>query len=258
MDTTTFETPGPLRIVIEIPSGSVVVNAGASTDETRIDAESRRGVLEVAQVEEHDGGSTIMVRSKKQGWGSQEHDIRIQCPPSVAVDMTTGSSDLAVRGTASSIEFRAGSGDLSFDEATRDVSVKVGSGDVVGRTVGGTLSMHGASGDVRVGRVTGEVIARTASGDVEIASASGDVNLTTISGDIDLGRLHTGVANMRAVSGDITIGVAEGTSVFLDLGSTSGDARSDLNASEGPGSGDTLELHAATVSGDIRVRRARS
>ena len=51
------------------------------------------------------------------------------------------------------------------------------------------------------------------------------------------------------------MGVSPGTRVWLDLGSTSGDAISELDGSDG---GDaSLEIRAASVSGDILVRRAK-
>lgn len=252
---TSFATPGEVRIVIEIGSGSITVEA-TDTAETRIDVTSRRGVLEVAHVEERDGGSTIMLRSKKRSSG--EHEVEISCPAGADLHVTTGSADLLTRGALAAISFQAGSGDLAFDAVAGDVSVKVGSGDVAGGTVGGSLTMYGASGDIRVSEVVGDLVAKTASGDADLTRVDGDVTITSISGDVRVGRLHAGIANIRAVSGDVEVGVAPGTRVFLDLSSTTGDARSDLTPTEGPGSGDALELHAATVSGDIRVRRARA
>ena len=253
---TSFPTPGGVRIVVEIPSGAITVD-NTDTDETRVDVESRRGgVLEVAHVNDRDGTSTVTLRSKKRSGG--EHDVKVTCPAGADIDVTTGSADLIVRGMAGSIAFRAGSGDLSFDSVAADVSVKVGSGDVTGHTVGGALSMLGASGDVRVGEVGGDLVAKTVSGDAAIGRVGGDLTVTTVSGDIEVARLHTGVANVRAVSGDVEVGIAPGTSAFLDLSATTGDTRSDLSATDGPGEGDTLELHAATVSGDIRIKRARS
>jgi len=76
---------------------------------------------------------------------------------------------------------------------------------------------------------------------------------------VQISSLRSGEAHIRSVAGDVEVGVAAGTRVFLDLSATSGEARSDLAPSEGPaGEGATLELHAATVSGDITVRRARA
>jgi DUF4097 and DUF4098 domain-containing protein YvlB len=252
--TTSFPTPAGVRLVAEIGSGAITVEA-TGTDETRIDVVSSRGTLEVAHVEER-GTATIMLRTKKRFSG--EHDVTVVCPPGADLDISTGSADLLVRGKVASIDFRTGSGDLSFEEVTHDVRIKTGSGDATGNGVGGALVMHGASGDLRIGEVGGDLVAKTASGDADIARVEGDVTITSVSGDIRIGRLRTGKASLRAVSGDVDVAVAPGTSVFLDLVSTSGDTRSDLTPVPGPGSADALELHASAVSGDIRVRRARA
>ena len=62
---------------------------------------------------------------------------------------------------------------------------------------------------------------------------------------------------MKTVSGDVVIGVAPGTSAFLDVSSKSGSTSSDLPVSDVPvdGSALQLEIRANTVSGDVRVRR---
>ena len=256
LQSTAFPTPSGVRLVVEIGSGTVLVDA-VDTVETRIEAESRRGgVLEVAQVQDHDGSCTIFLRSKKRTHG--EHDIKVACPSGADLDVTTGSAELIVHGMVGSIAFRAGSGDLVFEEVATDVNVKLGSGDVVGRTIGGTCSMHGASGDVRVGEVGGDLVMRTSSGDGTFGHVGGDVTVTTVSGDVRIDRIRSGTANIRAVSGDVEVGIAPGSRVFLDLVSTSGDARSDLTPAEGPGEADVLELNAASVSGDIRVRRSKA
>ena len=137
------------------------------------------------------------------------------------------------------------------------MAVKVGSGDAIGKSVGGSFTMHSGSGDVRLLQVAHDVTVKTASGDISTGPIGGDANVTTVSGDVEVASLRTGAAHLRSVSGDVTVGVAAGTQVFLDLSATSGEARSDLAPSEGPtGEGSNLELHVATVSGDIRVRRA--
>ena len=64
---------------------------------------------------------------------------------------------------------------------------------------------------------------------------------------------------MRSVSGDVEIGVARGTRVYLDVSSTSGETVSELDMSGVSEAGGTdMELQVDTVSGDIRITRARA
>ena len=81
--------------------------------------------------------------------------------------------------------------------------------------------------------------------------------MTSVSGDVAFRSLIQGDAQVRSVSGDVEVGVASGTQVFLDLVARAGDARSDLDMMQVPGTAEhMLELKVVTVSGDIRVRRA--
>jgi DUF4097 and DUF4098 domain-containing protein YvlB len=254
MDTMTFPSPGQVRFEIEIGAGEVQATASDRAD-TTVEIDVRKGPDPEVTHREGPDGITITIRAKKAR--RQDYAIFIACPEGTSFEITTGSADMIAKGEVGSIEFRAGSGDLFFQDARGDVAVKVGSGDAIGKSVGGSFTMHSGSGDVRLQQVARDVTVKTASGDISTGPIGGDANVTTVSGDVEVASLRTGSAHLRSVSGDVTVGVAAGTHVFLDLSATSGEARSDLAPSEGPtGESSNLELHVATVSGDIRVRRA--
>ena len=73
-----------------------------------------------------------------------------------------------------------------------------------------------------------------------------------------MGSVAVGSTTVRSVSGDVEIGVARGTRVYLDIGSTTGDTVSELDMSDGASGrgGADLELQVGTVSGDIRIVRS--
>ena len=63
--------------------------------------------------------------------------------------------------------------------------------------------------------------------------------------------------SVRAISGDVAVGVRGGLGVWLDVSSTSGDVQSSLAAERnGDGSAADLELTVNTVAGDITIERA--
>ena len=63
--------------------------------------------------------------------------------------------------------------------------------------------------------------------------------------------------NVRAVSGDVEVGVRGGLGVWLDVSSTSGDVHSALESDAGGGEAAAdLELTLNTVAGDITIDRA--
>jgi hypothetical protein len=85
------------------------------------------------------------------------------------------------------------------------------------------------------------------------------VRAETASGHIEVGSLRQGQARLRTASGDVEVGVAAGTGVWLDLDTASGKSVTDLTmrGDTPPGDGAaTLELRVRTASGDILVRRA--
>jgi hypothetical protein len=254
MEPMTFATPGPVRFVMEFGAGELHVRTGDRPD-ALVEIDVRKGPEPDVTHQESPDGTTITIRAPKSR--RQEYGISIGCPVGASFDVTTGSADMVAHGEVGSVEFRAGSGDLVFQRASGGVAVKVGSGDALGEFVDGDFSMHSGSGDVRVAEVGGTLTVKTASGDIDAGRLGGDADVTTVSGDVRIGSLRTGDAHLRSVSGDVSVGVAEGTRVFLDLAATSGDVRSDLSPSDGPeGDGPRLALHAATVSGDILVKRS--
>ena len=69
---------------------------------------------------------------------------------------------------------------------------------------------------------------------------------------IDHGRLKA-----KTGSGDITVGVADGTAAYLDIATVTGDVTSSLDASEAPSDGDqTVELIIQSGTGDVVLQRA--
>jgi DUF4097 and DUF4098 domain-containing protein YvlB len=258
----TFDTPGGLDLDLTIPAGEITVRA-ADTPVTTLRIEGVRDLddLRIDLAPTGGGRQRLVVAYRaKKAWGlfslGHDLDIDVTVPLGTAVNCSAGTADAKIEGGVGSLTVQMGSGDVRFDEVTGNVSVKTGSGDVSGGSVGGDLTTHGASGDVRVSRVVGSLVARTASGNLRIDEATGVIHATAVSGDLEIRSIGGPRAEMRSVSGDVEVGVPAGRGVYLDLSSTTGDVRSDLDAAPTPSDGPDLELSVSTVSGDVRVRRA--
>jgi DUF4097 and DUF4098 domain-containing protein YvlB len=121
--------------------------------------------------------------------------------------------------------------------------------------------VNSASGDLRVDTVAGEANVQLVSGDLYIREAGDSVRANTVSGDQRFETVAKGRVDLRAISGDINVGVRRGSRLFVDANTVSGATSSDFELSDAPASDDapegtSVEIFAKTVSGDVRIERA--
>ena len=259
----TFDTPGALHVEVRIPAGSIRIRA-EETSQTRLSIQGERDPDDFRIVTDDlpGGGHHLTIehreRVKRFGWRGTELRVNLTVPLGTLLISDTGSADLEVTGRIGAITFRSGSGGCRFHNVDGDVSVKVASGDVTGASVGGGLSYASASGDVRIRQVVGDVVGKGVSGDVSLGTVGGSVRFVTVSGDVVIGSVAVGSTSINSVSGDVEVGVARDTRVYLDIHSASGDTACDLDMtdSDGGAGGPDLELQVGSVSGDIRVVRS--
>jgi DUF4097 and DUF4098 domain-containing protein YvlB len=244
----TFQIPLPLELEVSIPSGDIDVTTVDGEESTIVvDADER--VLEHVEVR-HDG-SRILVTMRKVGFsfslGSLFGDggirVRASVPHGASLKTKTASADLEITGRVRALELNTVSGDVRLrGEVEEGAAVKTVSGDVELDRVGGSLSLQSVSGDLRSGPVGGSVDTKSVSGDIRLESlSSGDVRFSSVSGDVE-------------------VGIAQGSLLDVDAGSTSGDLGSEVPLASEPdgetGDGPTVVLRGRTVSGDVRVFRA--
>jgi DUF4097 and DUF4098 domain-containing protein YvlB len=265
----TFETPGELRLDLRIPAGRIdVETVTGTTTEVELDVRgnSERAETEDARIElrERGGGHELVVAVENAGFGRfwQRADVRlkIRAPEGAHLRATSASADLRARGRFGSLDAEAASGDIEVDDVAGDAAAKTASGDIEIRAVGGGASVNSASGAVELGRVAGPVAVKTASGDARIEDAGADVDVATASGDLRLDAVTAGKVDAKSMSGDMRIGIREGSSLWVDARAMSGDLSSEVELGdepvEGVGEGPHVELHAVSMSGDITVVRA--
>ncbi len=287
MRTETFQTPGDVRTEIRIGSGEIRLDTGEDGQtvvslEPLRDNDASREAVENARVELRERGGSydlvVDVRDRGRGFSfGRGADVRIEirCPDGTSVEAKSGSADVEGRGHFGSVEVECGSGDVEFEDVAKNVKVNAASGDVSIESVGGEARINTASGDVQLSSVKGEAKVNSASGDVllreaggriEVNSASGDVivreagssvGINTASGDQLIGTVAEGRVTLKSASGDLKIGIREGSTLHVDARSRSGEVRSELPVSDTPPEGDAphVELRANTMSGDITVAR---
>lgn len=265
-----FEVSGPVEIDVRLVSGEIEVDA---TLDGRVEVEligtddESRALVEEARValQEHGTPKVVVdVPQRRSGFGfgfifgRQGISCRVRCPEGSTLTARTKSAGVTTRGTLGGVNVATASGEIELERVAGGANVKSASGDVSAREITGGANAQTASGDVSIEIARGPVSVATASGDVEIGEAYDNVSVNSVSGDQHHRAVVQGSVGAHSVSGDIEIGVRQGSRAWLDCNTVSGDTSSELEVTpEVPaGDGPLVEIRAKTVSGDIRITRA--
>lgn len=282
MRSETFATPGPVLLDIDMPAGEIEI-ATADTDETHVELESDshneqvQEMVAAARIDLSRRGDVfhvkIEVRTRHGVWisfsggpdirvGTPEIRLRVSCPAGAQLDVKTKSADMQAHGEYGDLDFKTASGDLSV-ESVRNADVKTASGDVHLETVAGVLDVKTVSGDVHVASVAEDATFQAVSGDVFVHDAGASISASSVSGDQRYEAVVNGRVQLRAVSGDIAVGIRRGSRVFIDANTVSGSTSSEFELSDAPQAAEPaaedaplVEVYAKTVSGDVRLERA--
>jgi DUF4097 and DUF4098 domain-containing protein YvlB len=267
----TFNTPAPISLFVELGSGSLTTEA-IETAETSLEIKGPRAK------EFHvifDGRTLSVIAPHGRFFGrGDSHQVRLRVPTGSelitkmgsadttttgtlgALALKTGSGDIAVERVEGLVVIESGSGDIKGQEFADEVRIKSGSGDIDVRDVRGKTGISTGSGDVVLGTVYAKTVIKTGSGDLQVNRSEGDVSLTTASGDLTIGAAPRGKVTAKNVSGDVRVGIPQGTPVWTDISTVTGDVRNNLASAGKPGKDqDYVELRASTVSGDVHLRQ---
>jgi hypothetical protein len=278
----TFETPEPISATVVVVVGDVRISAGdrgttvvevqpsdASNDEDRKAAEQT--------VVEYANGQLLVKAPKLRSWlprttgGSV--DVTIELPAGSHLHGAGQLADFHCDGRlgecriktglgrirvdrADTLSLKSGTGDISVERATGDAEVTAGSGDVRLRALDAAAVIKNSNGDTWVGEVRGEARLKAANGSIAVDLANAGVGAKSANGDVRLGEVVRGSVVLETHTGDLEVGIREGTAAWLDVSSRVGKLHNSLETAEAPGSSaETVEVRARTSVGDIVVRR---
>jgi DUF4097 and DUF4098 domain-containing protein YvlB len=247
-----FTTPLPLELEVGIPSGDIEVET-AEGEESLVTVDGDERLLEEVEIRQDGNRLTISYRGKGKFAFSlspfaivfgNDLKVRATVPHGAEVKVKTASADTRLGGHFSGLGVNSVSGDVRLR----------------GEVAGGA-KVKTVSGDADLDRVEADVSAQTVSGDLRVGPIGGSAEAKTVSGDIRFDNVVAGDIRFTSVSGDVEIGIAEGSAVDVDAGSTSGDLSSEVPLGSEPllGEGETaptVVLRGRTVSGDVKVFRA--
>ena len=278
-----FDTPRPITATVELVVGDLRIVAAERTDtvvEVRpsdpgSDADVR--AADQTRVEYADG--RLLVKTPKQrGLGlfgkPGSVDVTLDLPAGSDVHAETGAGGIQAAGALAKCQVKVGAGDvrldrvgaLSLDTGAGRVEVEAvagraeistGSGRLQVREIGGSAMLKNSNGDSWLGLVICDLRINAANGDIAVDRAGAGVVANTANGDIRVGAAIRGTVSLKTGFGEIEVGIPAGTAAKLDVSTSFGRVRNQLESAEGPQETDeTLDLRARSSYGDIVIRRA--
>ena len=278
----TYQTPGPITAIIDVPVGDVRVTASDRDDTTVAVEPADPGNAEDRQVAEEThvdyvNGRLVVKGAKLRSWRPRRSGgsivVSVELPAGSQLNGVGGLTHFHADGPLGDCRIRIGAGRIQLGE-TGDLTVKSGASDISVWRVTGDTEIRVATGDVRlgelrsaavikksnddtwIGRADGDLRVSTANGDINIEVANASVSAKTANGSLRVGDAARGELALETHLGDIEIGIREGTSAWLDVRSSAGAVRNELDAAQAPdASADTLEVRARTHLGDVVIAR---
>lgn len=281
----TYDTPHPVTATVELVVGDLRIVAADRTDtvvEVRpsdpgSDADVR--AADQTRVEYADG--LLLVKTPKQrGLGlfgkPGSVDVTVDLPARSKVQVDTGAGGVRTTGTLAACRVKSGAGDVQVDRVEGGrlsleigagrvevdtvagrADISTGSGRLQVREIDGPAVVKNSNGDSWIGLVTGDLRINAANGDIAVDRAGGDVVASTANGGITVGAVTRGTVSLKTGFGEIEVGIPAGTAAKLDVSTSFGRIRNQLESTDGPQETDeTIDLRARSSYGDIVIRRS--
>jgi DUF4097 and DUF4098 domain-containing protein YvlB len=283
MATYETRTPGPISVTLELGAGDVRIAASDRTDtivEVRPSNEADESDVKAAQqvrVDYTNGTLRVIgpkVRVLDFSHRTRSVEVSIELPSGSEVSAETQMGDFRWAGRLGEcrLETSAGNvwlertgplrlhtsaGHVTAEVITGRAEISTGSGQVQIGEVDGAAVVKNSNGATTIGVITGDVRVRAGNGDIRLGRAGSSVDAKTSNGSIRLGEVARGSVALETGTGDLEIGIAEGTAARLTANSKFGHVRNQLaNATRPEETGETVEVRASTSYGDIAIHRS--
>jgi hypothetical protein len=259
---------------VEVGGARVKVNASDRTDTVvrvePIDGASRKDVKVAEKTTVEFAGGQLSVKTKAAGDKDGSVAITIDLPAGSTLAAYLAHSDIHTDGPLGESELHMASGRVQLDRISA-LRANISSGEVAIGHIAGRAKIDGGAFAMRIGAVDGAVGLSNSGGQVWIGHAAADVEFssgscdfdidradasiaaTTASGAIRIGRMTHGQAKLMNGSGNIEVGISEGTAAHIDVNSERGSVRNSVSSN---GSDSEVSVHARTRHGDIVIHPA--
>jgi hypothetical protein len=274
----TFATAGPIVATVEVGGAKVRVTASDRTDAVvlvePIDKANRSDVKVADKTKVAFADGQLSVKTTVAGSKNGSIAITIDLPTGSSLAAYLAHSAVQTDGPLGECELHMASGQVQLDRIDA-LKANVASGEVAIGHIAGPASVDGGAFVLRIGAVEDTVRLSNSGGqawighagaDVDLGSAScdfdidradGSVTGSTSSGAIRIGRMTNGQAKLRNGSGNIEVGISEGTAASIDVNSERGAVHNFVSSQGEPGPSDAkVSVHVRTRHGDITLQRA--
>jgi hypothetical protein len=265
---------------VEVAGAQVRVTASDRTDTVvlvePVNAASRKDVRVADKTTVDFADGQLAVKTTVSGDKDGSVTITIDLPAGSHLIAYLAYSGVHVDGPVGACELQMASGRVELDRIDA-LRANISAGEVAIGHVAGRADIEGAAYAVRIGEAGGpagiassggrawighaaaDLELSSGSGDFDIDRADGSVTATTGSGAIRIGRMTHGQAKLMNGSGDIEVGISDGTAAVLDVNSERGSVRNSVVSPENPDASDAeVTVYARTRHGDIIIGRAAS
>jgi len=277
----TYSTPEPIQAVVEFAVGEARISAsdrGDTVVEVRPSDANHDADVQAAErtrVEFVAGRLEVKGPKQRRPFGKAGSiDVTVALPTGSRLSgtsgmgtfrsegqlgnsrLSTGAGDILLAGTGT-LDANSGVGAVTVEEVDGTADVSTGSGRIRLGAVHGNAEIKNSNGDTWVGEVRGDLRVKSANGSVDVDRAQGGVEATTANGALRVGGLTKGSASLKTALGAVEIGIADGTAAQLDLHTTLGTVRNQMEVTDRPDPADqVVEVYARTGYGDITIRRS--
>jgi hypothetical protein len=275
----TFDTPGPIAATVVVAGAQVRVTASDRTDTVvlvePIDKASKTDVKVANKTKVDFAGGQLSVKTTVSGDKNGSVVITIDLPAGSSLVAYLAHSSVHADGSFGECELHMASGRVQLDRINA-LQANIAAGEVtIGHIAeranidGGAFAMRisevrdtvklssSGAGQTWIGHASADLDLSSAHGGFDIDRADGSVTAKTADGAIRIGRLTRGQAELMNRSGNIEVGISEGTAARVDGNSERGLVRNSVPSQENPDTSDNeVTVHARTRYGDIIIQGA--
>jgi DUF4097 and DUF4098 domain-containing protein YvlB len=275
----TFDTPGPIAATVVVGGAEVRVTASDRTDTVvlvePINKASRSDVKVASKTKVDFAGGQLSVKTTVSGDKNGSVVITIDLPAGSSLIAYLAHSSVHADGSFGECELHMASGRVQLDRISA-LQANIAAGEVtIGHIAervnvdGGAFAMRisevkdtvklssTGAGQTWIGHASADLDLSSAHGGFDIDRADGSVTAKTADGAIRIGRLTRGQAELMNRSGNIEVGISEGTAARVDANSERGSVRNSVPAQENPDTPDNkVTVRARTRYGDIVIQPA--